>query len=238
MGTTVAGHPSEYLKGYNMKQTLEGHGMKVFNCDGEDIDDLYSCICEAISTPGPIAVVAKRKMAPGVEGIEGSPHGHDVIPVDKAIKYLTKRGYNEEGHVSKIYDNIRPAPNPYLYIGSSRDVGANRVVFGEAVNDVLDKNAHRIKDVMVIDSDLEGSTGLKAIHQKHPECFVPSGIMERGNLSAAAGFGFDRTKFGVFSTFSAFLEMCVSELTMARLNHCNLLCHFSHSGVDEMADNT
>jgi len=25
---------------------------------------------------------------------------------------------------------------------------------------------------------------------------------------------------------------------MARLNNCNLLCHFSHSGVDEMADNT
>jgi transketolase len=57
-------------------------------------------------------------------------------------------------------------------------------------------------------------------------------------LSAAAGFGFDHNKFGVFSTFSAFLEMTLSELTMARLNHCNLLCHFSHSGVDEMADNT
>lgn len=35
--------------------------------------------------------------------------------------------------------------------------------------------------------DLEGSTGLKAIHQKHPEVFIPSGIQERGNLSAAAG---------------------------------------------------
>lgn len=23
-----------------------------------------------------------------------------------------------------------------------------------------------------------------------------------------------------------------------RLNFCNVLCHFSHSGVDEMADNT
>lgn len=54
--------------------------------------------------------------------------------------------------------------------------------------------------------------------------------MERGNLSAAAGFGFDPDKFGVFSTFSAFLEMVISELTMARLNNCNLLCHFSHSG--------
>jgi transketolase C-terminal domain/subunit len=102
---------------------------------------------------------------------------------------------------------------------------------------------------------LEGSTGLKVIHNKHPEVFVPSGIMERGNFSAAAGFGFDKDKFGVFSTFSAFLEMVISEITMARLNNTNVLCHFSHSGggsgfsffivsnaqsslVDEMADNT
>lgn len=44
------------------------------------------------------------------------------------------------------------------------------------------------------------------------------------------GFGFDPEKFGVFSTFSAFLEMIISELTMARLNKCNVLSHFSHSG--------
>jgi transketolase C-terminal domain/subunit len=50
--------------------------------------------------------------------------------------------------------------------------------------------------ISVITGDLEGSTGLKVIHQKHPEVFVPSGIMERGNLSAAAGFGFDKNKFG------------------------------------------
>ena len=81
---------------------------------------------------------------------------------------------------------------------------------------------------------MEGSTGLKVIHQKHPEVFIPSGIMERGNFSAAAGFGFDKDKFGVFSTFGAFLEMIISELTMARLNFCNVLCHFSHSGVDEV----
>lgn len=78
--------------------------------------------------------------------------------------------------------------------------------------------------------DLEGSTGLKVIHQKHPEVFIPSGIMERGNFSAAAGFGFAPDKFGVFSTFSAFLEMVISEVTMARLNNCNVLSHFSHSG--------
>ncbi|KAG0692237.1 hypothetical protein DFH29DRAFT_1009025 [Suillus ampliporus] len=46
----------------------------------------------------------------------------------------------------------------------------------------------------------------------HPKVFVPSGIMERGNLSTAAGFGFNTDKFGVFSMFSVFLEM-VKELT-------------------------
>jgi transketolase C-terminal domain/subunit len=32
--------------------------------------------------------------------------------------------------------------------------------------------------------------------------------------------------------------MIISESTMARLNRSDLLCHFSHAGVDEIADNT
>ena len=62
--------------------------------------------------------------------------------------------------------------------------------------------------------------------------------MERGNYSAAAGFGSFPGKQGIFATFSAFLEMCISEITMSRLNYANVLAHFSHSGVDDMADNT
>jgi transketolase C-terminal domain/subunit len=62
--------------------------------------------------------------------------------------------------------------------------------------------------------------------------------MERGNFSAAAGFGSSPGKQGIYGTFSAFLEMCVSEITMSRLNFSNVLAHFSHSGVDDMADNT
>ena len=67
---------------------------------------------------------------------------------------------------------------------------------------------------------------------------MQSGVMERGNFAAAAGFGQAEGKQGVFSTFAAFLEMCLSEITMARLNKCNVFSHFSHSGVDDMADNT
>ena len=95
-----------------------------------------------------------------------------------------------------------------------------------------------IKTVRVIDSDLEGSCGLIKIHNAHPEVFIASGIMERGNFSAAAGFGMEEGKQGIFGTFSAFLEMNISEITMARLNNSNVISHYSHSGIDDMADNT
>jgi transketolase C-terminal domain/subunit len=90
----------------------------------------------------------------------------------------------------------------------------------------------------VVDSDLEGSCGLSQIRKAFPEIFVSGGIMERANFSAAAGFGMEAGRQGVFATFSAFLEMLVSEITMARLNGANVLSHFSHAGIDDMADNT
>ncbi|KDN45616.1 Thiamin diphosphate-binding protein [Tilletiaria anomala UBC 951] len=238
---TIAGHPSEYFKGFDVGRTLEGHGLKVIHADGENLDSLYPAMISALNETGPVAVIIKRKMCPGIEGLEGSNHGHDVIPVDKAIKYLTSKGHND---AVAVLQSIKPTKDTYEFIGCTKDRGANRVVFGEAVAAVLDKSSkeENAKKVLCIDSDLEGSTGLKVIHQKHPEVFVGSGICERGNFAAAAGFGSFLKKgeyrTGIFSTFSAFLEMCVSEITMARLNFANVLCHFSHSGVDEMADNT
>src|SRR5262249_56321620 len=62
--------------------------------------------------------------------------------------------------------------------------------------------------------------------------------MEPANYPAAAGFGSSKGKQGIYATFSAFLEMAISEITMARLNFSNVLAHYSHSGVDDMADNT
>jgi transketolase len=237
---TIAGHPSQYLKGYEIGRTLEGHGLHVVRAEGENIDSLYGAIAEVINHKGPAAVVVDRLMAAGIEGIEGETHAHDVITVDVARKYLTKRGYSKESLA--FYDDIKARSNPHQYEGSTKDKAANRAIFGEAVNSVLDglSKEEAARRVMVIDSDLAGSTGLKAIQSSHPEVFIPSGVMERGNFSAAAGFGFGSNgeRQGVFSTFSAFLEMCISEITMARLNGCSVLSHFSHSGVDEMADNT
>ena len=235
---TIAGHPSDYLSGFDVSRTLEGHGLTIDIGDGEDIDSLYTRMCSAINTDGPIALINRRKMCPGIEGLEGSAHGHDVIKTALAIEYLEARGRSEAAEYLKT---VQKGPGGPSYKGSNPDSkGKNRDAFGKIINGILDgmTEEKRIESVRVFDCDLEGSCGLNHIRASHPEVFVRGGIMERGNYSAAAGFGFEEGKQGIFGTFSAFLEMVVSEITMARLNQSNVLAHFSHAGCDDMADNT
>lgn len=232
---TIAGHPSQYMKGYDVARTLAGQGVAVNVGDGEDIDALFGRIQGALVADGPVALINKRPMAVGVPGIEGSPKGHDVIAVNLAVDYLKARGLT--GSVEML-QNYSVKKNKESYLGSSPETGKVRDDFGLAVCELLDGLETPEAKVLVVDSDLEGSCGLHHIRKKHPEVYVHGGIMERNNYSVAAGFGSEQGRQGIFGTFSAFLEMVVSEITMARLNHANVLAHFSHSGIDDMADNT
>ncbi len=234
---TIAGHPQEYMPGYDLTRTLSGYGLLTETTMGEDLDALYIDLCRAFSEARPHALIIMRPMAPGIEGAEGNPKAHEVIEAKTAIAYLQKRG--GYGDAIAMLQAAKPEKSPLTYKGSS-GTGRNRDDFGKIINDILDgmDEKTRVDSVRVFDNDLEGSCGLHHIRKKHPEVFVRGGIMERGNYSAAAGFGSCKGKQGIYATFSAFLEMCVSEITMARLTFSNVLAHFSHSGVDDMADNT
>ena len=232
---TIAGHPSTYMQGYDVAKTLEGHGVKSNIGDGEDVDALFDRIRQAFVDDGPVALINKRPMAVGVAGIEGSPKGHDVIAVDLAIAYLNDRGQNA---AVEMLQNSSTEKEKVTYLGSSPEMGKVRDDFGKVVCELLDTMDDAANKVLVVDSDLEGSCGLHHIRKNHPEVYVHGGIMERNNYSVAAGFGSEKGRQGIFGTFAAFLEMVVSEITMARLNDANVLAHFSHSGIDDMADNT
>jgi transketolase C-terminal domain/subunit len=119
-------------------------------------------------------------------------------------------------------------------------VFANYIIFSEAIISVLEKlfKEEAKEKVLVIDSDLEGLTGLSVIYKKLLKVFLSSSIIKRGNFSTIAGFGSVKGKVGIFSTFLAFYEIIISKLTIARLNFANIIYHFSHSGVDDIADNT
>jgi len=233
---TIAGNPSSYLKGYSVANTMRGHGMKVIEIQGEAIDDVYGAIQEAMNIDGPVAVVIHRKMAPGIGDLEGETHAHDAIPVKDAIAYLKKRDIPA---AIEMLEAVPKTADPYEYKGVGKYESLRGAVADAMCNELAKMTAEERKErVISIDSDLEGSTGANKIRQKYPEMHVQSGIMERGNFSACAGFGREEGKQGLFSTFCAFSEMVISEITHARLNNSNVLSHFSHSGVDGMADNT
>lgn len=91
---------------------------------------------------------------------------------EPAIAYLDER----HPKCANILRAIQPSVDSTILRGSSKERGANRVQFGEAVAAVLDKTSKEENKsrVLVVDSDLEGSTGLNVIHKKHPE-YVTSG---------------------------------------------------------------
>ena len=239
---TISGHPQTYMSGYDLTRTMAGYGYLADTTMGEDVDALYVALCKVFSNPQPHGLIIKREMAPGIVGAEGSPHAHEVLKVDVAVKYLEQRAANAKDGYKAAIEMLKTAKadkSPMTYKGST-GAGNLRDNFGKIVNEILDgmSEADRVANVRVFDNDLEGSCGTAHIRKAHPEVFVQGGIMERGNFSAASGFGSEKGKVGLFATFSAFLEMCISEITMARLNFSNVIAHFSHSGVDFMADNT
>ncbi|MFT4297696.1 MAG: transketolase C-terminal domain-containing protein [Candidatus Woesearchaeota archaeon] len=237
---TISGHPSDYLNGFNVEKTLKGHGLLVDKGNGEDIESLFQRIKKSIQVKGPYALINKRKMAVGIKGLEGNCKAHDVIDVGIAIDYLSKNKFPKAvGFLNSVkaeHSSKKKLISDYL--GSSSRSAKCRDEFGKIICDIISKIPDRTKKVIVIDSDLEGSCGLHHVRKNFPEVYVSGGVMERNNFSAAAGFGSVKGKQGIMGTFSAFLEMIVSEITMARLNNANVLAHFSHAGVDDIADNT
>jgi transketolase len=233
---TISGHPSQYMKGYDLEKTLSGHGLTVTRVDGENLTALYSAMRALVARRGPAALLCRRRMAPGIKGIEGSPKGHDAIPLPAALEYLRARGYD---NAVLALEAAQPGAKPRALRGSSSARASVRSIFGEALCDVLEKldPSGRARN-LVIDSDLAGSCGLSHVAKRCPDIYVTGGVMERANYSAAAGFGSEPGHQGIFATFSAFLEMLVSEIAMARLNDANVLAHFSHAGVAEILDNT
>ena len=179
---TIAGHPSDYLPGFDVAKTLEGHGLSVNIGEGEELKSLYSRMSAAVTQDGPVALINRRSMCVGIEALEGSCHGHDVIKTAVAKEYLTGRGHTA---AVEYLDAVEKGPKGPGHVGSdASSVGKNRDLFGRILNEILDDipEEERIATVRVFDSDLEGSCGLNHVRAEHPEVFVRGGIMETREL--------------------------------------------------------
>lgn len=233
--STCSGAPSRYLS-FDVARTLAGHGLEVLRGPGEDLDDLFGRLCRAAQTRGPVAVVNDRPMAPGIEGVEGTIQGHDALDPELAMRWLEARGHAD---AARMLAEARPATRIYSFAPELPSKKTRREFEATVVRLLGDMTAaERTARVLCIDSDLGESCGLGLIAETYSEVFRMGGIMERANFSAAAGFGHAPGRQGIFGTYAAFLDMCLSEIFMARMNRANVLCNLSHAGVDDLVDNT
>ena len=238
---TIAGHPQEYMVGYD----LDAHARRLRPADRDRPWARTSTRCSwrwraRCRRPAARAsLINKRKMAPGIEGRRGQPaRATRCSRSEVAIKYLEERGRVEAA------DDLVGTPSPARARSTYRaahGVGKNRDDFGKIINEILGRH------------DARAAPGQRArVRQRprrlvrpapHPQEASPRSSSRAASWSAATSppppaSARPRASRASSRTFSAFLEMCVSEITMARLNFANVLAHFSHSGVDDMADNT
>lgn len=79
---------------------------------GEKLDELYAAIVESLNTPGPVAVVIKRKMAPG-----GKDQSNSLWSLEHWLTYYRfsrwhRRVSNAGCMSTEFTDVIHPIFNP------------------------------------------------------------------------------------------------------------------------------
>jgi hypothetical protein len=72
---TIAGHPQEYMVGYDLTRTLAGYGLQTETTMGEDLDALYVDLCRMFADQRPHALIVKRGHGPGHRGRRGKSKG-------------------------------------------------------------------------------------------------------------------------------------------------------------------
>ena len=155
---TIAGHPQEYMAGYDLTRTLAGYGLQTETDDGRGPRRAATSICAARSPTRP-AARAGHQAADGARhrGRRRQPaRARSARRPKTAIKYLEKRGGYEKA--IEMLKAAKPDKSPLTYKGSS-GVGKNRDDFGKIINEILDgmSEQDRVASVRVFDNDLEGS---------------------------------------------------------------------------------
>ena len=93
-------------------------------------------------------------------------------------------------------------------IGTSGD--SLREAFGKALSGLADE----FKNVVVLDADIAGGTGVHHFRKSHPERFLQFGIAEQNMMAAAGGLA----AVGLLPVVTTFAVFCLRAVEQARLS--------------------
>lgn len=122
------------------------------------------------------------------------------------------------------------ATNAAALIGSSGD--SLREAFGQALTTL----APRYPQLVVLDADIAGRTGVHHFRKAHPERFLQFGIAEQNMMAAAGGLA----AVGMLPVVTTFAVCCLRAIEQARLSIAyakrNVKIVASHPGLDAGPD--
>lgn len=103
-----------------------------------------------------------------------------------------------------------------------------REAFGKSLSSLADE----FKNVVVLDADIAGGTGVHHFRKSHPDRFVQFGIAEQNMMAAAGGMA----AVGLVPVVTTFAVFCLRAIEQARLSLCyarrNAKIVASHPGLD------
>ena len=103
-----------------------------------------------------------------------------------------------------------------------------REAFGKALSGMADE----FSNVVVLDADIAGGTGVHHFRKSHPERFIQFGIAEQNMMAAAGGLA----AVGLIPIVTTFAVFCLRAVEQARLSLCyarrNAKIVASHPGID------
>src|SRR3569833_4492673 len=103
-----------------------------------------------------------------------------------------------------------------------------REAFGKSLSSLADE----FKNVVVLDADIAGGTGVHHIRKSHPDQFVQFGSAEQNMMAAAGGMA----AVGLIPVVTTLAVFCLRAIEQARLSLCyarrNAKIVASHPGLD------
>jgi transketolase len=234
-GETMLGHDTA---GY--RRRFEAFGWEAIEIDGHDVAAIEQAYQLAEKSSGrPTVIVARTIKGKGVAAVEDQPghHGKPVDDADAAIAELggdrdmilpTASNTDARPHQFTASSDHSPVAWPRYELGSRE---ATRKAFGAAVA-ALGSHDPR---VVVLDGEVDNSTGAASFAERHPDRYFEMFIAEQQMVAAAVGMQV-RGWRPIATSFAAFFARAYDFVRMASISRATMALVGSHAGVSIGAD--
>ena len=196
----------------NLSAKLDAFGFSVFRCDGNDLDQLTSCISQAkMIMDKPKVIIADTIKGKGVSFME-----HTAIDSDIELYKFHSGAPTEDIYKSAIQELIINTNtllqdenfDPLLLESINRPTisqsGNKPKLLVQAYSKALLNQARVNPNIVALDADLVLDTGLLPFKKEFPDRFIECGIAEQDMVSRAGTMALNKL-LPIVHSFSCFL---------------------------------